>query len=84
MTFALSIWVLTVLYKYKLSTPSPRRAIIVNISNKEEGQEGKEWRVGVGGGELKAEKPSVGGVWVISGTIQLQLKYHLLGSSNQS
>ena len=59
MTFALSIWVLTVLYKYKLSTPSPRRAIIVNISNKEEGQEGKEWRVG--GGELKAEKPSVGG-----------------------
>jgi len=38
-----------------------------------------------GGGEgLKGQKPSVGGEWVFSGTIQLQIKYHLLGSSNQS
>ena len=48
------------------------------------GGSGREGMESGGGGEIKAEKPSVGGVWVISGTIQLQLKYHLLGSSNQS
>ena len=81
MTFALSIWVLTVLYKYKLSTPSPRRAIIVNISNKEEGQEGKEWRVGVGGGGAQSRKTlcgrGMGNFWDNTIAIKISLTWLL-------